>query len=99
MRQSWSQRYARRLYGPEGEVVRCPLNFAPVPYCPSSPGSFFLNRFPTHPTANIRAIHGRREVLEGPAVEDIVIIEFPGYDAALAWYHSREYQTTSGPFP
>ena len=41
---SWSQRYAQRLYGPEGEVVRRPPNFAPVPYCPSNPGSFFLKR-------------------------------------------------------
>jgi hypothetical protein len=32
------------LYGPEGEVVRCPPNFAPVPYCPSNPDSFFLKR-------------------------------------------------------
>lgn len=31
MRRSWSQRYARWLYGPEREVVRCPPNFAPVP--------------------------------------------------------------------
>jgi uncharacterized protein (DUF1330 family) len=39
-----------------------------------------------------RAIHCRNEVLEGPAVEDIVILEFPTYDAAQAWYHSSEYQ-------
>jgi uncharacterized protein (DUF1330 family) len=51
--------------------------------------------FQKHPTANIRAIHGRREVLEGPAVEDVVIIEFPTYEAALAWYQSPEYQTAS----
>jgi hypothetical protein len=44
MRQSWSQRYARRLYGLEGEVGGFPLNFASVPYCPSNPGSFFLKR-------------------------------------------------------
>src|SRR5882724_2405706 len=43
MRQ-WSQRYARGLYRPEGEVVRWPPNFAPVPYCPPNPGSFFLKR-------------------------------------------------------
>jgi uncharacterized protein (DUF1330 family) len=51
--------------------------------------------FQKHPTANIRAIHGRREVLEGPTVEDVVIIEFPSYEAALAWYHSPEYQAAS----
>ena len=45
--------------------------------------------------ANIRAIHGRREVLEGPAVEDVVIIEFPSYEEAKAWYQSPEYQTAS----
>src|SRR5258705_1359276 len=44
MRRSWSQRYARRWYGPEGEVVRCPPNFPPVPYCPSDSCSFFVKR-------------------------------------------------------
>ena len=37
-----------------------------------------------HP-AIIRAIHHRTEVLEGSAVEDIVILEFPTYEDAKAW--------------
>ncbi|MFZ0276501.1 MAG: DUF1330 domain-containing protein [Candidatus Sulfotelmatobacter sp.] len=47
--------------------------------------------FQKHP-ATFLAIHGRQEVLEGAQNEDIVIIEFPSYEAALAWYHSPEYQ-------
>jgi uncharacterized protein (DUF1330 family) len=47
--------------------------------------------FQKHP-ATFLAIHGRQEVLEGPQNEDIVILEFPSYEAALAWYHSPEYQ-------
>jgi uncharacterized protein (DUF1330 family) len=47
--------------------------------------------FQQHP-AIFRAIHGRHEVLEGPAVEEIIILEFPSYDAAKAWYESPEYQ-------
>jgi uncharacterized protein (DUF1330 family) len=47
--------------------------------------------FQNHP-ATFLAIHGRQEALEGPKHEDIVILEFPSYDAALAWYHSPEYQ-------
>jgi uncharacterized protein (DUF1330 family) len=50
------------------------------------PGSF-----QQHP-ATIRAIHGRHEVLEGPAIEEIIILEFPTYDEAKAWYQSPEYQ-------
>jgi uncharacterized protein (DUF1330 family) len=42
--------------------------------------------FKEHP-AIIRAIHGRTEVLEGSAVEDIVMLEFPTYEDAKAWYH------------
>ncbi len=44
-----------------------------------------------HP-ATIRAIHGRHEVLKGPAIEEIIILEFPAYDEAKAWYQSPEYQ-------
>jgi uncharacterized protein (DUF1330 family) len=38
-------------------------------------------------TATFLAIHGRQEVLEGPKNEDIVILEFPSYEAALACEH------------
>jgi uncharacterized protein (DUF1330 family) len=50
--------------------------------------------FKEHP-AIIRAIHGRTEVLEGSATEDIVILEFSTYEDAKAWYHSSAYQAAS----
>jgi uncharacterized protein (DUF1330 family) len=47
--------------------------------------------FVEHPVA-VRASHGRYEVLEGPATEEVIILEFANYDAAKAWYDSPEYQ-------
>jgi uncharacterized protein (DUF1330 family) len=47
--------------------------------------------FQKHP-AKFLALHGRSEVLEGPQSEEIIILEFPSYEAAQAWYHSAEYQ-------
>lgn len=47
--------------------------------------------FQQHP-ARFLARGGRQEVLEGPQNEAIVILEFPSYEAAQAWYHSPEYQ-------
>ncbi len=47
--------------------------------------------FQKHP-AKFRAIHGRHQVLEGSAIEEIVILEFPSFEDATAWYHSPEYQ-------
>ena len=44
-----------------------------------------------HP-ARFLALHGRSEVLEGPPSEEIIILEFPSYEAAQAWYHCPEYQ-------
>ena len=38
------------------------------------------------------AIYGRYEVVEGPDLEGVVIIEFADMDAAKAWYHSPAYQ-------
>ena len=46
-------------------------------------------------SAIVRAIHGRTEVLEGSAVEDIVILEFAAYEDARAWYCSSAYQAAS----
>jgi uncharacterized protein (DUF1330 family) len=46
--------------------------------------------FKEHP-AIIRAT----EVLEGSAVEEIVVLEFSTYEDAEAWYHSSAYQTAS----
>ena len=50
--------------------------------------------FEQHPTT-FRAYKGRYEVLEGSAIEDIIILEFPSYEEAEAWYHSPAYQAAS----
>jgi uncharacterized protein (DUF1330 family) len=47
--------------------------------------------FEKHP-AKILAINGRSEFLEGAQGEEIIILEFPNYEAAQAWYNSAEYQ-------
>jgi uncharacterized protein (DUF1330 family) len=39
-----------------------------------------------------RALYGKHEVLEGPAIEGAVILEFPTIEAAKAYYHSPAYQ-------
>jgi uncharacterized protein (DUF1330 family) len=39
-----------------------------------------------------RALYGRHEVLEGPATEGVVIIEFPKFEDAKAYYDSPEYR-------
>ena len=46
--------------------------------------------FQKHP-AKFRTIHGRHEVLEGFAIEKIVILEFPTFEDATAWYHGPQY--------
>jgi uncharacterized protein (DUF1330 family) len=38
------------------------------------------------------ALYGNHEVLEGPAIQGSVILEFPDMDAARAYYHSAAYQ-------
>jgi len=40
-----------------------------------------------HPVTALAA-YGRQEVLEGPKVEGVVILEFPSFEAAKAWYDS-----------
>jgi uncharacterized protein (DUF1330 family) len=40
----------------------------------------------------ILAAYGRKEVLEGPEHEGIVIMEFPNMQEAKAWYESPAYQ-------
>lgn len=40
----------------------------------------------------VLAAYGRQEVLEGPEVEGVVILEFPSFDAAKAWYDSPAYR-------
>jgi uncharacterized protein (DUF1330 family) len=44
-----------------------------------------------HPVT-VLAAYGRREVLEGPDVEGVVILEFPSFDEAKAWYDSPAYR-------
>jgi uncharacterized protein (DUF1330 family) len=43
-----------------------------------------------HPVT-VLAAYGRQEVLEGPEVEGVVILEFPSVEAAKAWYDSPAY--------
>ena len=44
-----------------------------------------------HPAA-VLAAYGRQEVLEGPDVEGVVILEFPSFEDAKAWYDSPAYR-------
>lgn len=44
-----------------------------------------------HPV-EILASYGRHEVLEGAAMEGAVILEFPTFEAAKAWYESPAYR-------
>ena len=43
-----------------------------------------------HPIT-IRAMYGRHEVIEGPDVEGMAILEFPTFEAAKAWYENPIY--------
>ena len=43
-----------------------------------------------HPIT-VLAAYGRHEVLEGPDVEGVVIVEFPSFEEAKAWYDSPAY--------
>lgn len=40
----------------------------------------------------VLAAYGRQEVLEGPPVEGVVIVEFPSIEAAKTWYDSPAYR-------
>src|ERR1700731_4396352 len=40
--------------------------------------------------------YGRLEVLEGDPVEGVVILEFPTFEAAKAWYESPAYKSIVG---
>ena len=43
-------------------------------------------------TMKVLAAYGRQEVLEGPDVEGVVIVEFPDLAAAKRWYDSPTYR-------
>jgi uncharacterized protein (DUF1330 family) len=47
-----------------------------------------------HPIT-FRVAHGRKEVVEGPDFEDIMMLEFPTFEEAKAWYNSSAYQAAS----
>ena len=40
----------------------------------------------------VLAAYGRQEVLEGPEVEGVVVVEFPSMAEAKAWYDSPLYR-------
>ncbi len=40
----------------------------------------------------VLAAYGRQEILEGPPVEGVVILEFPSIEAAKVWYDSPTYR-------
>ena len=42
-------------------------------------------------TFKAHAVYGRHEVIEGPPVEGVVILSFPTFEAAKAWYDSPGY--------
>ncbi|MGH9867999.1 MAG: DUF1330 domain-containing protein [Candidatus Polarisedimenticolia bacterium] len=44
-----------------------------------------------HPI-KILSAYGRQEVLEGPPVEGVVLVEFPSFAEAKAWYDSPAYR-------
>jgi uncharacterized protein (DUF1330 family) len=44
-----------------------------------------------HPV-KLLAAYGRKEVLEGPESEGILIMEFPGMQEAKTWYESPAYR-------
>jgi uncharacterized protein (DUF1330 family) len=46
----------------------------------------------SHPLKAL-ALYGQHEVLEGPALEGAVILEFPSIEAAKAYYHSAATKT------
>lgn len=45
----------------------------------------------THPL-KAHVYYGALDVLEGPPVDGVVVVEFPDMAAARAWYDSPEYQ-------
>jgi uncharacterized protein (DUF1330 family) len=47
-----------------------------------------------HPIT-FRVAHGRKEVVEGPDCEDMMMLEFPTFEEAKAWYNSPAYQAAS----
>lgn len=44
-----------------------------------------------HPM-KVLAAYGNQEVLEGPEIEGVVVVQFPNIEAARVWYHSPAYR-------
>ncbi len=49
------------------------------------------NSLTGHPI-KVLAAYGQQEVLEGPEVEGVVLVEFPSFAEAKAWYDSPAYR-------
>ena len=47
-----------------------------------------------HPIT-FRVAHGRKEIVEGPDCEGMMMLEFPTFEEAKAWYSSPAYQAAS----
>ena len=45
-----------------------------------------------HAGGSVVIAYGRQELLEGPPLAGVVMVEFPTFEAAQDWYHSAEYQ-------
>lgn len=43
-------------------------------------------------TYTMRVAHGRKEVVEGPDFEEMMMLEFPSFHEAKTWYNNRAYQ-------
>ena len=53
-----------------------------------------------HPTlqragGSVTIAYGRQEVIEGPPLAGVVMVEFQTFEAAHDWYHSTDYQQAS----
>lgn len=44
----------------------------------------------------VLSAYGRLEVFEGDAPEGVVLVSFPTFEQATAWYHSDAYQAVVG---
>jgi uncharacterized protein (DUF1330 family) len=63
----------------------------------SDPGQLDAYKKAAHPTVRaaggkVVIAYGRQEVVEGHPLTGVVMIEFPDFDRAQAWYHSSTYQ-------
>jgi uncharacterized protein (DUF1330 family) len=45
--------------------------------------------------ARVLAAYDAHEVVEGPAMEGVVLLQFPSLEAARAWYFSPAYQAAA----